>query len=350
MGTQGIVQLMLPPRVGVVCSLCWEGHLKQPLAPGGRQGQETEAAQLEASGNLCNMLQEKGCCWLTMAASFTGVAVSRSKHIGSGLNKATSTSALCLKQIQFLQLSSSTFLTAGFVVTGLFCSAQCLTACRLQDVVMQRCSGGAAHLCLLLLLLLPVCCCCTMDVQVGGNFPLYGCCWYVREMLHRPPGLARLNYSSCRAPFRQCMIAAPRCYCLLSHYPFFELHFRVSRSGCAAAATARSSVCMQAVPLYERGVLQYQAALRTYYLQDTICLMEAVVELRRPLPGCLCTLHPAVRDVLAPRASSTQQHPAEQSGHMVTSSVATGSTITSTCNRKPVAFVTGMGRCAGFCI
>lgn len=63
--------------------------------------------------------------------------------------------------------------------------------------------------------------------QVGGNFPLYGCCWYVREMLHRPPYLARQEFRNCRAPFRQCMIAAPRCYCLLSHYPFFDLHFRV---------------------------------------------------------------------------------------------------------------------------
>lgn len=66
--------------------------------------------------------------------------------------------------------------------------------------------------------------------QVGGNFPLYGCCWYVREMLHRPPYLARQHYRSCRAPYRQCMIAAPRCYCLLSHYPFFDLHFRVSEA------------------------------------------------------------------------------------------------------------------------
>lgn len=69
-------------------------------------------------------------------------------------------------------------------------------------------------------------------LQVGGNFPLYGCCWYVREMLHRPPYLARQQYRSCRAPFRQCMIAAPRCYCLLSHYPFFDLHFKVSRMRC----------------------------------------------------------------------------------------------------------------------
>jgi hypothetical protein len=49
-------------------------------------------------------------------------------------------------------------------------------------------------------------------------------------MLHRPPGLAKQRYSgggSGAAAFRDCLISAPRCYCLLTHYPFFELHFRV---------------------------------------------------------------------------------------------------------------------------
>lgn len=68
--------------------------------------------------------------------------------------------------------------------------------------------------------------------QVADNFPLYGVCWYVREMLHRPPSLARSRYRSSRAPFRSCMISAPRCYCLLSHYPFFDLHFRVRAGAC----------------------------------------------------------------------------------------------------------------------
>jgi hypothetical protein len=83
-------------------------------------------------------------------------------------------------------------------------------------------------------------------LQVGGNFPLYGCCWYVREMLHRPPYLARQEFRSCRAPFRQCMIAAPRCYCLLSHFPFFDLHFRVSVAG-AANIFIHASSCRMAL-------------------------------------------------------------------------------------------------------
>jgi len=65
-------------------------------------------------------------------------------------------------------------------------------------------------------------------VQAGGNLPLYGICMYSEEVLHRPPVLARERYSNCKAPYRQCLIAAPRCYCILSQYPFFPLHFQVS--------------------------------------------------------------------------------------------------------------------------
>lgn len=75
--------------------------------------------------------------------------------------------------------------------------------------------------------------------QAGGSLPLYGVCMYSEEVLHRPPVLARERYPTCKAPYRQCLIAAPRCYCLLSHYPFFPLHFQVRRAGggaCSAPA------------------------------------------------------------------------------------------------------------------
>jgi len=64
-------------------------------------------------------------------------------------------------------------------------------------------------------------------LKAGGNLPLYGICMYSEEVLHRPPVLARERYSNCKAPYRQCLIAAPRCYCILSQYPFFPLHFQV---------------------------------------------------------------------------------------------------------------------------
>lgn len=52
-----------------------------------------------------------------------------------------------------------------------------------------------------------------------------------QEMIHRPPYLARERFRRCRAPFRQCMICAPRCYCMLTHYPFFDMHFQASAVG-----------------------------------------------------------------------------------------------------------------------
>ena len=41
-----------------------------------------------------------------------------------------------------------------------------------------------------------------------------------------PPPPPR-SFPACRGPYRQCLIAAPRCYCLISRYPFFSLHFQV---------------------------------------------------------------------------------------------------------------------------
>jgi hypothetical protein len=64
-------------------------------------------------------------------------------------------------------------------------------------------------------------------LKAGEGLPLYGICIHTQEVLHRPPFIAAHHYPACKGPFRQCMISAPRCYCLLSRYPFFALHFRV---------------------------------------------------------------------------------------------------------------------------
>lgn len=57
--------------------------------------------------------------------------------------------------------------------------------------------------------------------------PLYGVCCYARELLHRPPALARDTFPGATAPLARYMVTAPRCYCLLTRYPFFSLHFSV---------------------------------------------------------------------------------------------------------------------------
>lgn len=60
-----------------------------------------------------------------------------------------------------------------------------------------------------------------------GTDPSYPLLPPPQEMIHRPPYMAKHLFHRCKAPFRQCMICAPRCYCMLSHYPFFDLHFQV---------------------------------------------------------------------------------------------------------------------------
>ncbi len=64
-------------------------------------------------------------------------------------------------------------------------------------------------------------------VQVADNLPLYGVCCYMEEMVHRPPALLHDMFPDHNAPLSRYLISAPRCYCFLTHYPFFPLHFKV---------------------------------------------------------------------------------------------------------------------------
>ena len=63
----------------------------------------------------------------------------------------------------------------------------------------------------------------------GSTTPrtLYGVCCLQRELVHRPPAIARGAFPTCTAPLSRYLVAGPRCYVLLTHYPFFALHFRV---------------------------------------------------------------------------------------------------------------------------
>ncbi|KAL0035025.1 hypothetical protein WJX79_007211 [Trebouxia sp. C0005] len=64
-------------------------------------------------------------------------------------------------------------------------------------------------------------------LKVADNLPLYGVCCYMDEMVHRPPSLLKAKYPDCNMPLTRYLVAAPRCYCFLTHYPFFSLHMKV---------------------------------------------------------------------------------------------------------------------------
>ena len=57
--------------------------------------------------------------------------------------------------------------------------------------------------------------------------PLYGVCCLTQELVHRPPALARERYPTPNRLTPKYSVIAPRCYCLLSTYPFFSIHFAV---------------------------------------------------------------------------------------------------------------------------
>lgn len=70
------------------------------------------------------------------------------------------------------------------------------------------------------------------SLKVADNAPLYGICVYVQEIVQRPPGILAMNSSTPDnfSSVSRFLVSAPRCYCILTKLPFFELHFEVLNS------------------------------------------------------------------------------------------------------------------------
>ncbi|XP_031250200.1 uncharacterized protein LOC116108064 isoform X1 [Pistacia vera] len=70
------------------------------------------------------------------------------------------------------------------------------------------------------------------SLKVANNATLYGVCLQVSEIVQRPPGILGtsplLSQSSGRCS--RFLISAPRCYCVLTRVPFFELHYEMLNS------------------------------------------------------------------------------------------------------------------------
>ncbi|XP_011656757.1 uncharacterized protein LOC101209770 isoform X2 [Cucumis sativus] len=70
------------------------------------------------------------------------------------------------------------------------------------------------------------------SLKVANNSTLYGVCLHVQEIVQRPPGLLGISTSLSHSPglSSRFLVSAPRCYCLLTRVPFFELHFEMLNS------------------------------------------------------------------------------------------------------------------------
>ncbi|XP_022157514.1 uncharacterized protein LOC111024191 isoform X2 [Momordica charantia] len=70
------------------------------------------------------------------------------------------------------------------------------------------------------------------SLKVANNATLYGVCLHVLEIVQRPPGILGISTSLAHSPgvCSRFLVSAPRCYCLLTRVPFFELHFEMLNS------------------------------------------------------------------------------------------------------------------------
>lgn len=70
------------------------------------------------------------------------------------------------------------------------------------------------------------------SLKVAGNATLYGVCLHVPEIVQRPPGASGISspFSHPSGGCRRFLVAAPRCYCVLTRVPFFELHYEMLNS------------------------------------------------------------------------------------------------------------------------
>ncbi|KAF1866774.1 hypothetical protein Lal_00018159 [Lupinus albus] len=74
------------------------------------------------------------------------------------------------------------------------------------------------------------------------NETLYGVCLHVPEIVQRPPGTLGTSYRhSHPSGCSRFLVSAPRCYCLLTRVPFFELHFEMLNSLVAQERLSRIS-------------------------------------------------------------------------------------------------------------
>ncbi|KAL6065591.1 DENN domain containing protein [Balamuthia mandrillaris] len=64
-------------------------------------------------------------------------------------------------------------------------------------------------------------------VMTGTNLLLYGFCVYQFELLSDKPSFASKPFYTCTLKEENYNVVAPRCYCFLSRFPFFKLHFQV---------------------------------------------------------------------------------------------------------------------------
>ncbi|KAM6565021.1 hypothetical protein CsatB_025019 [Cannabis sativa] len=91
------------------------------------------------------------------------------------------------------------------------------------------------------------------SLKGSDNATLYGVCLHVLEIVQRPPGIlggaSPLSHSS--GGFNRFLVSAPRCYCVLTRVPFFELHYEMLNSIIAQQRLNRITEFVTEMSLYD---------------------------------------------------------------------------------------------------
>uniref|UniRef100_A0A7N1A0N7 UDENN domain-containing protein n=1 Tax=Kalanchoe fedtschenkoi TaxID=63787 RepID=A0A7N1A0N7_KALFE len=70
------------------------------------------------------------------------------------------------------------------------------------------------------------------SLKSADNATMYGVCLHIPEIVQRPPGIvnAASPMSQSFKRLSRYLVSAPRCYCVLTRVPFFELHYELLNS------------------------------------------------------------------------------------------------------------------------
>ncbi|XP_022029126.1 uncharacterized protein LOC110930196 [Helianthus annuus] len=139
------------------------------------------------------------------------------------------------------------------------------------------------------------------SLKVADNATLYGVCLHTQEFVQRPPGMLGVASSLPRVPGHGSpfLITAPRCYCLLTRVPFFELHFDMLNGIVAQERLSRitqfvSEVSLDHVPSSSIKVnnQEDECACQQRSWMDSAIPVEGTLALRLNSPSKLETRSP----------------------------------------------------------
>ncbi|KAK1380733.1 UDENN domain-containing protein [Heracleum sosnowskyi] len=95
------------------------------------------------------------------------------------------------------------------------------------------------------------------SLKVADNATLYGVCLLVKEIVQRPPTPTMLGaLTPDYRPYEgrsHVLTSAPRCYCVLTRAPFFELHYEMLKSIVTQERLTRITQFVKYVSLYDQA-------------------------------------------------------------------------------------------------